>query len=282
MNKIPVSAIILTKDESLNIHRCVKQLAVFDEVIIVDSGSTDDTVELAYSARADVRIFTNPFVDFGQQRNWALDETSLRNDWILFIDADEFMTPALAREIDSFVKAPGNNVGAYIAGMNYFLGKWLKYSTYYPSFQLRLLKKGEVRYRREGHGQREVTEGPLAYLKNSWIHEGFSKGLHQWIARHNDYSTNEVELILRLRSEPLNLGEVLEKDPIRRRRALKRLGARLPFRPVTRFFYTLIIKRGILDGYAGFIFALLRLSHDIHLVAKIVEAKTSRKSTDRQ
>lgn len=247
-------------------------------MVIVDSGSTDGTLAIARQVRPDVRIFTNPFEDFGQQRNWALDNTTPRNDWVLFIDADEFMLPPLAREIDSFVRDPGDAVGAYIAGKNYFLGRWIRYSTYYPSYQLRLLKLGEVRYRREGHGQREVTDGPLVYLKNAWRHEGFSKGLHQWIARHNNYSSNEVELLLRLRNESISIHELLSREAVERRRAYKQLGARLPFRPVTRFIYTYLLRCGFLDGRAGVYFSLLRFAHDIHIVSKIAEQKNSASS----
>ncbi len=270
---IPVTVIILSYNEALNIGRCVSRLSWTDDVVIVDSHSTDGTIELARRARPDVRVLRNAFEDFGQQRNWALDNAEPRHDWILFLDADEFMTPALAREIGEFVRSGPAESGAFVAGRNYFLGRWMKHCTFYPSYQLRLLKRGEVRYRKEGHGQREVTDGPLHYFRNAWRHEGFGKGVHQWIGRHNQYSTDEVDLVVRLRGEPLAAGELFSREPIVRRRALKRLAARVPMKPLTRFCYTYFWRRGFLDGYPGLVFCLLRVAHDIHIVAKIEERK---------
>lgn len=268
---IAVSVIVLTQDEEANIEPCLSALERFEDVVVVDSGSTDRTLDLIAERFSRVRVFSHPFEDFGAQRNWALEATELRHDWVLFVDADEFMEEGLADEINSVVRDPGEAVGAYIAGRNYFLGRWLKRSTYFPSYQLRLLKRGEVTFRKEGHGQREVAEGPLTYLKQSWRHEGFSKGLHQWIARHNEYSSNEVELLVRLRGEKLNWGDLFSRDPITRRRALKVLGAKLPLRPWTRFCYTYFFRLGLLDGRRGLQFCLLRFAHDIHIVSKLAE-----------
>ncbi len=271
--RLPLSAIVLTLDEATNIAACLAALERVEDVVLVDSGSTDDTVALAVEARSDVRIFTHPFADFGAQRNWALDHVAPRHPWVLFVDADEFCTPELLDEIADFIADPGTMVGAFIAGRNYFLGRWLKYSTMYPSYQLRLLRLGAVRFRKEGHGQAEVTEGTLHYLRNGWRHEGFSQGVFHWIARHNRYSSAETELIERLRSEPLVWSELLSRDPIVRRRAGKRLGAKLPLRPLTRFLYTYFFRRGFLDGIPGLMYCLLRVAHDIHIVVKLREAR---------
>ena len=277
--RLTLTAIILTYDEADNIAACLAALDDIEDVIVLDSGSTDDTVALARAARRDVRVFTRPFTDFGDQRNWAIDNCAPRHDWILFVDADEFCTPALIGEIADFISNPGPHVGAFIAGRNMFLGRWLKHSTMYPSYQLRLFRRGEVRFRKEGHGQREVTEGQLAYLRSWWRHEAFSKGVHQWIARHNAYSTNEVELILRLRRERMILADCVSPDPIIRRRALKRLGARAPLRPWARFFYIYVLRGGFLDGRAGLNYCLLRLAHDLHISVKTAERSGAGYST---
>ena len=268
---IPVTVIVLTYNEEVNIGRCLGALHAFEDIVVVDSGSKDSTLNTIREDFPKVRVYDHPFDDFGQQRNWALDETDAKFDWVLFIDADEFMEEPLVSEITEFVANPQGKVGGFIAGRNYFLGTWLKHCTFYPSFQLRLLKRGDVRYRKEGHGQREVTDGELDYLTASWRHEGFSKGLHQWIARHNNYSSNEVELLLRLRDEKLSVGGMFSLDSIKRRRALKVLGAKLPGRPLTRFLYTYVLRLGFLDGRAGFVFCQLRFAHDCHILAKIAE-----------
>ncbi|MFO7640243.1 MAG: glycosyltransferase family 2 protein [Candidatus Competibacteraceae bacterium] len=269
--RIPVTAIVLTFNEAVNIAPCLAAMARVDDVVIVDSGSTDDTLARAVATRPDVRIFSHPFQDFGDQRNWALDHTEPRHPWVLFVDADEFCTPGLLDEIAAFLAAPGQWVGAFVAGRNYFLGRWLRYSTLYPSYQLRLLKLGAVRYRKEGHGQKEVTDGPLHYLREGWRHEGFSQGVFHWIARHNRYSSEEIENLLALRTESIAVGALFSRDAVTRRRALKIVGARLPGRPMLRFLYAYILRGGFRDGLPGLIYCSLLLAHAIHISAKLQE-----------
>jgi glycosyltransferase involved in cell wall biosynthesis len=270
----PVSVIVLTQDEQANISACLESVAWAEDVIVVDSGSRDGTIGRAKAVRSDVRVFEHPFQNFGDQRNWALDQAQPRHEWILFVDADERITPACAEEIRKAVATPGDRVGFFLAPRNLFLGRWLKHCTFYPSWQLRLLKRGQVRFQKEGHGQREVTEGPLGYIREPYDHYPFSKGVQEWIARHSVYSTNEVELILRLRAEPLAWADLWSGDSVRRRRYLKRLAARVPalLRPFLRFFYTYVLRGGFLDGRAGWVFCRLRLSHEIHLGVKLHEA----------
>jgi|688.fasta_scaffold03483_8 glycosyltransferase involved in cell wall biosynthesis len=270
---IPVSAIVLTHNEAVNIPTCLRALSAVDEVVVVDSGSTDETLSLARTAHHKVRTLHHPFQDFGDQRNWALDHAQPRHPWVLFVDADEVCTPDLLEEIRMFIAKPGDHVGAYVAGRNYFLGGWLRYSTFYPSYQLRLLKLGHVRYRKEGHGQREITEGPLHYLHHHWNHDGFSHGVAEWIARHNRYSSDETELIQRLRDEPVNWRALLSRDPIQKRRAVKILAAKAPCRPLTRFLYTYVYKRGFLDGTPGLMYCLLRFAHEWHIIVKLEERR---------
>jgi glycosyltransferase involved in cell wall biosynthesis len=271
--RLPVSVIILTYNEATNIQDCLSHLKWTDDVIVVDSNSDDATLELATNVRPDVRTFVNSFSDFGQQRNWALDNTRPRYHWILFLDADERCTPRLAEAIADAINSAEDKVGFYLTCRNVFLDRWLKRCTLYPSWQLRLLRHGEVRYRKEGHGQRELTDGPLGYIEEPYDHYGFSKGVAAWIDRHNGYSTNEVELIERLRREPLQLRDVFRRDPVLRRRCLKRLAARVGFRPFLRFFYLYIVRRGFLDGLPGFWFCSLRFAHEIHITVKLAEAK---------
>ena len=271
--RVPVSVIILTYNEADNIRACLECLTWASEIIVVDSYSEDETLALARQVRPDVRTFQNPFVDFGQQRNWALDATRPAHEWILFLDADERCGPACAKTIEHAVKDHKEYVGFYLTCRNFFLGRWIKRCTLYPSWQLRLLKKGHVRFRKEGHGQREVAEGPLGYLSEPYDHYGFSKGIHHWIERHNQYSTNEIELIQSLKQEPLRLGDVLKRDPVLRRRCLKRLAARVGFRPLFRFVYLYFIRGGILDGREGLLFCLLRMAHEIHITVKLTEAE---------
>jgi glycosyltransferase involved in cell wall biosynthesis len=265
---IPLTAVILTKNEAVNIRECIARLSQVNDVILVDSDSTDDTVTIAREERPGVRIFHRRFTDFGDQRNWALDNTSPRHDWILFVDADEFCDDEFLEELVGFLSQPGEFVGAFVAGKNYFLGQWLKHSTMYPSYQLRLLKRGEVRFRKQGHGQAEVTAGRLHYLKHGWRHEAFSKGLSQWLDRHNKYTSEEALYMLQLRSKPIPFRRLFSRDPVNRRRAIKLFGSRLPARPLLLFLYLYVFRLGFLDGYPGWLYCILVMTNQFITVAK--------------
>jgi glycosyltransferase involved in cell wall biosynthesis len=276
-DKFPISVIILTHNEADNIGPCFEHLRWADDVVLVDSNSDDATVDRARATRADIRVFRNRFEDFGQQRNWALDSTAPRHDWILFVDADERFTETCSRAIREAVMQPGQNVGFYLCYRNIFLGRWIRHCKMFPTWQLRLLKRGQVRYRKEGHGQREVMDGPAGYIHQPYDHLDLSKGLSQWIARHNQYSSNEVELIARLRSEPIGWRDLLGA-PIQRRRCMKKIAARLNGNPWAWFVYLYVIRGGFLDGRAGLHYCLLRLAHQIHIRAKLYEASLKKRA----
>ncbi len=271
--RFPLTVIVLTRDEERNIAACLESVAWADDVLILDSGSNDGTLDEARRVRGDVRILVRDFTDFGDQRNWALDHGDIRNEWILFLDADERITAKCAAAIMSAVKSPGRMVGYYLCNRYMFMGTWIRHSSLYPSWQLRLLKSGRVRFRAEGHGQREVTDGPLGYISEPYDHYGMSKGIAEWIARHNEYSSREVELLERLAGEHWKVVDLLARDPIVRRRALKIVAARVPARPLVRFVYTYILRGGFLDGRAGLVYCLLRLAHEIHIWAKRMERR---------
>lgn len=269
----PLSVILLTLNEEINIEACLGGVAWADDIILVDSLSTDTTIERARRARPDVRVFTHPFRDFGDQRTWALDNTAPKHDWVLFLDADERCTPACAEAIRDAVRNPGQSVGFFLANRYIFMDRWIRHCTLYPSWQLRLLKLGRVRFRKEGHGQREVTDGPLGYVREPYDHYGFSKGVGEWKARHDTYSTNEVDLLLRLRTEPIDWRTLGGSDAVARRRALKQIASRLPGRPWVRFLYMYALRGGFLDGRPGLEFCRLRLWHERRLAAKVAEAR---------
>jgi glycosyltransferase involved in cell wall biosynthesis len=272
---IPVTVVILTYNEAVNIVPCVESLREFAETIVVDSGSTDGTLEILGDRFPDIRVLKHPFQDFGQQRNWALDHVSPSHEWILFFDADERSTPAFADAVRAVVASPGGHVGFFLCYRNFFLGRWIKRCTMYPTWQLRLLKAGQVRYRREGHGQREVMAGSAGYIREPYDHFGFSKGIKGWITRHNEYSSNEIHLIEKLASAPTTISGLLSSDPVRRHRTLKALGARTPLRPVARFIYQYVIRLGFLDGRPGLLFCLLLVAHELHVALKFAEARAA-------
>lgn len=270
---IPVTAIVLTLDEAENIRACLAGLARVADIVILDSGSGDATVEVARAERPGVRVLEHPFRDFGEQRNYAIDHCGEGVEWILFVDADEYCTGPFLDEVARFIADPGDKAGAYVAGKNYFLGRWLKRSTLYPSYQLRLLRRGHVRFRKEGHGQLELSDGPLHYFVEGWRHEPFQRGVHHWMDRHNRYTSEEAELQRRARAEPVQLAALLSRNVVLRRRALKHLAARLPGRPLIHFLYLYLVRGGFRDGYPGLIYCALVLANQIYTQAKLVEAQ---------
>ncbi len=269
---IPASVIVLTHNEADNIAPCLSLLSGFGEIIVVDSGSTDGTLDRLREDFPHVRVLHHPFEDFGRQRNWALDHGHPQYEWVLFLDADERCTRECADAIAAAISSPDSHVGFFLCYRNLFLGRWIKHCTMYPTWQLRLLKRGRVRYQKEGHGQREVMSGSAGYIHTPYDHLGFSKGIANWIARHNEYSSNEIELITRLAGSSFSISTLFTRDPVARRRALKQLAARAPLRPLARFLYLYIVRRGFLDGRPGLLFCLLRVAHELHIVVKLAEA----------
>jgi glycosyltransferase involved in cell wall biosynthesis len=272
--KFPLSVILLTKNEEANIQPCLEWLTWADDVILVDSISTDQTTVRASAIRGDIRIFSNEFSDFGQQRNWALDHTRPRYDWILFVDADERITPSCATAIQAAVENPGDKVGFFLCYKNFFLDRWMKHCSLYPSWQLRLLKKGHVRYVKEGHGQKEIADGSLGYIPEPYHHYICSKGLYEWEERQQRYEAEEVELLRRLGREPLKIADVFG-TPVARRRFLKRWLTRAPsLRPWLRYLYTYVLRAGFLDGKPGWIYCKLYLARELAISRKLTRSPT--------
>lgn len=268
-----MTVVILTLNEEDNIRRCVSCVHNAEQVVVVDSFSSDKTIENARSIRSDAKILQHSFRDFADQRNWALNNITPPSGWVLFVDADEFCTEALLDEVRNFVGGAGDNVGAYVSGKNYFFNRWLRFSTMYPFYQLRLLKWGKVKFEKVGHGQREVTSGQLGYLKESWRHESFSKGVAEWVARHNRYTTDEASLMLAYKTESIDWKKLVLGSQMQRRRQLKVLSARLPCRPLVRFVYVYLLKGGFRDGYPGLLYCLLLLANQIVLSVKMKELR---------
>jgi glycosyltransferase involved in cell wall biosynthesis len=259
---VPVSVVILTQDEEANIADCLASLAGFDDVHVLDSGSTDGTVEAA--RQRGVPVHHHPFEGFGRQRNWAIENVPTRHDWQLHLDADERMTPGLAAEMAAALKAePG--VGGYrLASKLMFAGRWLRRAGQYPAYQVRLFHRGRLRFADHGHGQREQTDYPLGQLREPYLHHAFSKGLDHWFAKHAVYARQEAELALGLAGAGGEgpRGSLFSRDATQRRRALKRLTARLPGRYFLRLAYLLLVRRAFLDGPAGVTYAHMLATYE--------------------
>ena len=151
---IPVSVVILTLNEEINVADCIESCGELGDVHVLDSGSTDRTRELGESHGA--TVWNNPFESFGAQRNWAIDNITVDHDWILHLDADERVTPELAQALRDLFKSDPTEAGFYLPNKLMLMGRWLKRCGGYPTYQMRLFHRGRMRFQDYGHGQREL------------------------------------------------------------------------------------------------------------------------------
>lgn len=256
---LPVSVIILTHNEEGNIRACLESLSEFDDVHVLDSGSTDATARIATELGISVHV-NAPFLGFGEQRNWAIDNIPVKYDWQFHLDADERMTPALTAELRSVVASSPSHGGYQVPSRLLLYGQWLKRAGQYPGYQVRFFHRKRLRFFNYGHGQREVTQHTTGTLQQPLDHHGFSKGIDHWFAKHIVYARREAEGAMAGKGEtgPATSGS----GAVSRRRALKRLTSRLPGRYFLRLAYMLIWKRAILDGWAGITYAHMLATYD--------------------
>jgi glycosyltransferase involved in cell wall biosynthesis len=274
------SILILTKNEEANIAACLDSVAWCDDVVVLDSHSTDRTREIATTGGA--RVFERAFDDFGAQRNHALDHIEFKHSWVFHLDADERFNEALRLECEQVI-AKDEHSAYFVANRIIFLGRWIKHSSQYPYHQVRLVKRGEARFAKAGHGQREdAAQRGAGYLQTPYDHLNFSKGVADWVDRHNRYSSEEAAEAAALCEGPVPLGDVFSGDSLARKRALKRLHARLPARWLWKFFYLYVGKGGFLDGYPGFAYCMLNGFYDFLISVKIEETKSGRQATDQR
>jgi len=270
---ISISVLILTLNEEVNIARCLEALDWCDDIVVLDSFSSDATQDIAKKFGA--RIYERKFDDFARQRNYALNNIEFRHPWVLHLDADEIVTAELRDEM-AMVIAEDRYKAFKAPSKLMFRGKWLMYSGMYPSYQVRLGRIDSLRFQQVGHGQREnLGSEEVGTLNSPYLHFSFSKGMVDWIERHNRYSTAEARQALAAseNDSPSWLSTVTLRDKTKRRRALKAKAAHLPFRPLLRFLYMYVIRLGFLDGRPGFTYCRLLAMYEYWTVLKMRELK---------
>jgi glycosyltransferase involved in cell wall biosynthesis len=271
MSTAPVSVLILTLNEAVNIAACIASLPWRDDVHVLDSQSVDATCEIAESAGASVHI--RAFTNYADQRNYGFGLPFI-NDWIVVLDADERMTPELAAEIELQVKSASSRITMFrVRRKDMFMGRWLRRASGYPTWFPRIFRRGRVQVAREIN-EEYVTDGEIGHLQGHLIHHPFGKGLEHWFERHNRYSSMEARTLAAERTDRyFRLRDVLSGDAGVRRSALKQLAYRLPGRPFIVFIYLYIIRLGFLDGYPGLQFAMMRMAYEIMIDAKSAAAR---------
>ena len=274
-----MTIIILTKDEEVNIRRCIESVkGLAKRIVVVDSGSTDNTIEIAKGLGAD--IYTHSWKHYADQFNWALDNTNINTKWVFRFDADECMTPELYTEIVKACNAHQNDdVHAMMMRYKiYFLGKFLKYGGAYPFLKITIFKPEYGRFENRALGEHVVmTEGRTIDLVNDCIHYDF-KDLTSFVDKHNKYATREVADYLDIAS-----GRHLESlygKPESARKLRDNVYYKMPLfmRAKWYFWYRYYIKLGFLDGYQGKVFAFIQAYFYRFLVdAKILEQQLNSK-----
>jgi len=255
---VKVSALLLAQDEAINIARCIDSLQGIEDIVVVDSGSTDRTVELARSLGA--RVVYRKFDNFANQRNFGLEEGDLKNDWVLHLDADEVLTEDFRTQLEK-LDPPAAIDGYYVPSRTILGDRWLKHAGMYPSYQARLGHRDRFRFVQVGHGQREaVPPERMGTFDVPYDHYCFSHGMVRWLEKHVRYARDEATL-LASRHEESESGQREGPGQARtaRRRVAKQWAGRIPLalRPVARFLYIYFWRLGFLDGFAGFRYAFM-------------------------
>ncbi len=269
-----VSVLILTLNEESNIAACLDTLSWSDDIVVLDSLSTDATCRIAASRGA--RTVSRAFDNWSAHQNWAVNQIEFRHPWVLYLDADERCSPELRDEVLARA-APGAPEAAFrIRKEDYFMGRWLKHAQLYPTWFVRLFRPARIRYERLVNPV-AVVDGPIGMLNGHIIHYPFSHGISHWIARHNRYSDMEALEAAKVRTAAAGSSELWTRDPNERRRALKDIFFRLPARPALKFLYYYCWRRGFLDGRAGLSYASLQAFYEYMIVCKSVELERRRR-----
>jgi glycosyltransferase involved in cell wall biosynthesis len=256
---VKISVALITLNEEANLPRTLESVKPLvrdgqGEIIIVDSGSTDRTLEIALSFGA--KIFSESWKGFAAQKNSAMEKAC--GDWVLQLDADEALEPELALELDHALEQSGNLVGYWIPRRNYFLGRWIKHGGFYPDPKLRLIRRGAGKFEEYGAHPTIKVEGLTGRLKHALVHNAYPN-LRGYIDHMNSYSSSGADVVVAQGRRGFNLLNIV-------------------VRPKLTFIYNYIFRLGFLDGREGF---LLHMYHAVYVswkYAKAWELSRSRRS----
>ena len=259
-----VSVLIFTLDEELNLEHCLESLSWCDDVVVVDSFSTDGTLDIC--AAHGIQSVQHAFSGFGDQRNWALQTLDLKHEWVLILDADERVTAELAEELNMLARTSPEHVAAYRMKRRFHMwGRWLRYSSLYPTWVVRFVRRGRVLFVNRGHAETQEIDGDSREVSGFLIDENH-KSLEEWFERQARYARQEALFELKNEAGPRDFLNLVSTDPLRRRASLKKIASRLPFRNVLYFFYCYVLRLGFLDGADGFRFCRMKAIYQSMIV----------------
>ena len=272
-HRVPVSVLVPIRNEAANLPRCLASVQWADEIFVVDSKSSDGSIEIAEERNAKVVQFQFNGT-WPKKKNWALEHLPFRNEWVFILDADEVLPSEARKEIDKAIADAGQIAGYWINRRFMFLGRWLRHA-YYPNWNLRLFRHKLGRYEQitaapTDSGDNEVHEhvivqGPTARLQSELEHYAFPT-VEVFLEKHNRYSNWEACI-----AAEGQLRTKVTHEHVDLKRSLKKIARHLPFRPLLRFLYIYIWQKGFLDGREGFYFARLHAFYEFLTVAKTYE-----------
>lgn len=273
-NRVPVSVLITTWNEVLNIEDCLRSIKLrAGEIFVVDGGSTDRTVEIAQKYGA--KVVQSPIRKISDLKNWALDSLPFSYDWVLILDADERVTTPLWEEIADITRNDGNGQQGYYLNRRFiFYGQWMRHS-WYPSWNLRLFKHRLGRYEDRTVHEHVVLKGRAGFCQNDLFHEDW-RDLTHWIAKHNAYSSREAQEYAAFIDHKNSRVEDRSFLPVklRMKRWIKEeLWLRLPARSFLYFCYLYFFKLGFLEGRRGLAFCLMHAIFEQFTALKLWELK---------
>lgn len=241
-----ISAIVITKNAGATVRRCLESLRWTDEIVVVDSGSTDDTVAICREAGAEVHE-TADWPGYGPQKNRALGLA--HGEWIVSLDADEWMTPGLRAEIERTVAAPDAKAAYAVPRHSSFCGRFMRHSGWWPDYVMRLYRRGAARFSDDRVHERLIVDGPTGRLREPIMHEAIAD-LDQMLVKMNRYSTTSAQM---------------KRDEGR----TSSLAAAIAHGGWT-FFRTYILRLGFLDGREGFMLAVANAEGSYYRYLKLM------------
>lgn len=245
-----ITVIILTKNEEKNIQKCIQSARqIASRIIVVDSGSTDKTLEIAKKMGAET--FYHDWQGHAKQFNWALDNCNIQTEWVFRLDADERISKSLAAEINQIMKShTAESADGYeMRWRIYFMGKWIRHGGTHKPYFLRLFRYGKGRVEDQLMDEHIIVDGKVKQLQGDLIHYDY-KGLDAWLTKHINYSNLEIQMLEEVKDSGGNVGQ----------KNKRKLYYKLPAFVRARFYYwyRYYIQLGFLDGREGQVFLYLQ------------------------
>ena len=252
-----VSIFIQTLNEEINLPRCLKSVDFSDDVVVLDSFSEDGTEKIA--RQSGTRFYQREYAGRAANQNWAVENIDFKYPWVYYSDADEVVTPELAKEIVEVCSNSSRPESLFrVRFKTILMDRWIRHSSMYPTWVARLFRPEKIRWERPANPV-AVVDGPEGKLKEHFLHYNFSKGVDAWLDKHRKYASYEAEeTVKNLEAGETDWSGLLSPDDVRRRQALKKLSFRLPLRAECKFIYMYLLRLGFLDGLPGLVYCRLQ------------------------